>query len=112
MRVNVGIIDPFTGERPRGAKDRGFKFSIQELADYHKLELKCVKCGTEKYLTRDHIIPYSTGGHNEKWNMLPLCNHCNSAVKGGMENPEEFYFDCSDQVKAIVSFPLNGIIVG
>lgn len=105
MRVNVGIINPVTGKRPNSSRDHGYEFTIKDLANFHKLENKCVKCGTQEYLTRDHIVPYSIGGHNQKWNMLPLCNHCNSAVKGGME-PTEFYSNCDPHVRVIVEFSL------
>jgi len=43
-------------------------------ADY-----KCQKCGTEKDLTLDHIIPVLLGGRNEKENAQVLCRSCNSS---------------------------------
>jgi len=43
-------------------------------ADY-----KCQKCGTEKDLTLDHIIPVLLGGRSEKENAQVLCRSCNSS---------------------------------
>lgn len=39
---------------------------------------KCLKCGTEKRLSIDHIIPISKGGLNELDNLQCLCVSCNS----------------------------------
>ena len=40
---------------------------------------RCVCCGLEKPLTRDHVIPVTKGGTSYIWNMQPLCGICNSA---------------------------------
>ena len=40
---------------------------------------KCVKCGTSKNLTLDHIIPVSKNGKNKLENMQVLCRSCNSS---------------------------------
>jgi 5-methylcytosine-specific restriction endonuclease McrA len=39
---------------------------------------RCVMCGEEKKLTRDHIIPLSKGGELTKSNVQGLCQSCNS----------------------------------
>lgn len=39
---------------------------------------KCLKCGSEKRLSIDHIIPISKGGLNELDNLQCLCVRCNS----------------------------------
>jgi len=39
---------------------------------------RCVYCGQEKPLTRDHIIPLSKGGYHTKDNIVPACLSCNS----------------------------------
>ena len=38
---------------------------------------RCVKCGDDVKLTRDHIIPLSIGGSNNVDNIQPLCLSCN-----------------------------------
>ncbi len=49
------------------------------------LELKkkfnnlCARCGQEKPLTVDHVIPLVAGGSNSIDNIQPLCLSCNSA---------------------------------
>jgi 5-methylcytosine-specific restriction endonuclease McrA len=42
---------------------------------------KCLCCGVEKPLTRDHVIPRSRGGSNDITNIQPLCFECNTAKK-------------------------------
>lgn len=39
---------------------------------------KCVKCGSTKNLTQDHIHPKSKGGVNGLWNKQLLCSKCNT----------------------------------
>ena len=43
-----------------------------------KYDHKCLACGEEKPLTRDHVIPISLGGRNDIGNIQPLCKSCNS----------------------------------
>lgn len=37
----------------------------------------CVKCGTFKRLTVDHIYPVSKGGRDDRSNLQPMCLTCN-----------------------------------
>jgi len=39
---------------------------------------RCVYCGEEKELTRDHIIPLTKGGAFTKDNVVPACRSCNA----------------------------------
>ena len=40
---------------------------------------RCVRCGEEKPLTVDHILPVSKGGPDIAENIQPLCKSCNSS---------------------------------
>jgi len=39
---------------------------------------KCLKCGSNKKLTVDHIVPINKGGENKLFNLQTLCKSCNS----------------------------------
>jgi 5-methylcytosine-specific restriction endonuclease McrA len=49
----------------------------------------CVKCGTDKNITMDHLIPVAKNGHHAWYNVLPLCKSCNS--KKGTKDFVEFF---------------------
>lgn len=40
---------------------------------------RCLRCGEEKPLTVDHVLPISLGGTNDISNLQPLCKSCNSS---------------------------------
>lgn len=46
---------------------------------------KCLRCGREGPLTRDHVIPISRGGSDHISNIQPLCQRCNDS-KGAKED--------------------------
>lgn len=50
----------------------------------------CLKCGSTENIVRDHVIPIAKGGRNDKFNIQPLCHHCNS-VKSA--KTEDYRFD-------------------
>jgi 5-methylcytosine-specific restriction endonuclease McrA len=56
----------------------------------------CLKCGSRDNIVRDHVIPVSKGGMNDKYNIQPLCQHCN-AVKWSRD--WDFRFDKGDWSK-------------
>ena len=42
---------------------------------------RCLRCGLDAPLTRDHVVPVSLGGSNAIENIQPLCRPCNAAKK-------------------------------
>lgn len=55
------------------------KFTQDEWENLCKqYDYKCVRCGYEKPLTIDHVIPVSLGGSSDISNIQPLCGSCNS----------------------------------
>lgn len=53
----------------------------------HERDKSCLKCGSNKDLTIDHVIPVSMGGTNHHSNLQLLCRKCNS-IKGNY--PEDY----------------------
>lgn len=40
---------------------------------------KCLVCGTDENITKDHIVPLSRGGTDYIENIQPLCHSCNAS---------------------------------
>ncbi len=63
--------------RERNAEGRYTASEFTALCE--KYENKCLKCGEEKKLTADHVVPLIAGGSNGIDNIQPLCKSCNSS---------------------------------
>lgn len=48
-------------------------------------DFTCQKCCSRRYLTIDHIIPWSRGGTHEIGNLRTLCRTCNGRKKDKYE---------------------------
>lgn len=67
-------------ERYARLKGAEGKFTLEEWNQLLcKHEYKCVHCGYNGKLTKDHIIPLTKGGSNYITNIQPLCQSCNSS---------------------------------
>lgn len=42
---------------------------------------RCLRCGEQKTLTVDHVVPLTKGGANAICNIQPLCRSCNARKK-------------------------------
>lgn len=68
--------------RNRRARVKGSegKFTADEFSALcEKYQNRCLKCGEEKKLTADHVVPLVAGGSNGIDNIQPLCKSCNSS---------------------------------
>ena len=70
-------------QRVRVARLNGAKLvgchSLKEWIDLLKQSHgRCKRCGSDRDITKDHIIPISKGGSNSIENIQPLCRRCNS----------------------------------
>ena len=67
----------FVHLRRRRVRDAG-KYSVEEWrALCERYGHRCLKCGEQKPLTPDHVVPLSRGGMNTIDNIQPLCLTCN-----------------------------------
>lgn len=56
------------------------KHSIQEWRQVMQRDgWKCLRCGSTKRLTKDHIVPIAKGGSNDASNLQTLCLSCNAS---------------------------------
>ena len=67
---------------PKKKKRRGFSRKRRERI-FERDGNICLKCGTKRNLTIDHITPVSKGGSNQENNLQTLCMKCN-VRKGSM----------------------------
>ncbi len=66
-------------ERMASARSRGTHTDDEWSAMLVACAHKCVRCGSDEPLTKDHIIPVYQGGSDSIDNLQPLCRSCNSA---------------------------------
>ena len=69
------------GNRSGGGVSKSVRFKI-----FNRDGNKCLKCGDNKYLTIDHIVPYSVSKSNKQSNLQTLCFSCNQAKGDSLEN--------------------------
>lgn len=50
---------------------------------------RCLHCGTDEWLSLDHIYPYSLGGSDDPENLQTLCRPCNSRKGARLIEPAE-----------------------
>lgn len=56
---------------------KGFFTDMEWLSLCAQCNYKCLCCGLEKELEKDHVIPLSKGGRDTIDNIQPLCKSCN-----------------------------------
>jgi len=61
---------------PDNYRSRGITSDVQKEV-WKRDGGRCVKCGSDKKLHFDHIIPFSKGGSNDADNIQILCSKCN-----------------------------------
>jgi len=87
-KVNIAHLKARRYAREKGA------VGSHTLKEWLKLKIlhneKCVICGEQKKLTKDHIVPLSKGGTDFIENIQPLCKNCNSKKHNKIiyENPD------------------------
>ncbi len=97
LKERIGSQDlspPFTRaieETDRGVRASDFyqRQSIPQAtrrAVYERDGYRCLKCGTNRRLSLDHIIAVTSGGDNSVGNLQTLCLPCN--LKKGAKNGE------------------------
>ena len=64
----------------RQERHRAYDYEWQKLSRLaRKIQPWCSRCGTNKYLTADHILSLANGGSNILENIMILCRKCNSS---------------------------------
>lgn len=95
--------------RLRGAEGSHTLEEWEEVKKHHGY--RCVYCGTDENITKDHIIPLTKGGTDYIDNIQPLCHNCNSSKGNRIESfldTEEFEFSTEGELAVRVHFVDGG----
>ena len=82
--IDAGKL-PEPMQKIKGYTKQIIKAAIREDV-FVKDNYKCVKCGSNRSLTVDHIHPESLGGSLDLSNLQTLCKSCNSSKGNGLKN--------------------------
>lgn len=77
--LQLAPAPPEGGWQSSRAIDEETKWTVWERDDF-----RCRTCGARRFLTIDHIVPFSKGGLSVPENFQTLCRSCNSR-KGNRE---------------------------
>jgi hypothetical protein len=75
LRKDITVLEQAMNEEP-GARRETIPEEVRFLV-FHRDDGKCVRCGSEKNLHFDHIIPVAKGGGSTAQNIQILCQPCN-----------------------------------
>jgi len=78
--------DRLRRQRVRQAKSSGTHTDAEWVAMLSACGNRCVGCGRQDDLEKDHILPISRGGSDAIENLQPLCKSCNAGRDG---NPKD-----------------------
>lgn len=81
-KQNKDRVNTFTRVRRGRIRANGGSFTVQQWEVLcAKYDHRCLRCGEQKPLTIDHIVPVSKEGSGDISNIQPLCYSCNTAKK-------------------------------
>jgi hypothetical protein len=86
----------------RHTNQRAAYFGAPGTITYQEVKLiledaKCRYCGSSEPVELDHVIPLSKKGPNTKDNVVPCCDHCNSAKRDRLLTPKD-----GDKIESIL----------
>ena len=76
--VSIHAKARLRAERLRAARIKGRHTDREWIEMCQRFGYRCLKCGSDKHLVKDHIIPIYAGGSDGIENIQPLCQSCNS----------------------------------
>lgn len=86
-------------------RENGGSFTETEWRDLcARYNNRCLRCGQQRKLTADHVIPLALGGGSNIDNIQPLCLSCNSSKGKGTEDyRDQPHADCAAEPPEIPS---------